>query len=84
MAKTSCIVIIQEGKFHCGCSLVNVSVHVDLVPKLNSPSPKTPVGMNFLLKKVTDYGSTHNTYNQLDPVGSTVRYEMMKPCTGSV
>ena len=31
MAKTSCIVIIQKGKFHCGCSLVNVSVHVALV-----------------------------------------------------
>ena len=27
---------------------------------------------------------TINTENKLDPVGSTVRYEMMKLCTGSV
>ena len=30
------------------------------------------------------YGAEGKIKNKLDPVGSTVRYEMMKLCTGSV
>ena len=29
-------------------------------------------------------GQKRENYDELDPVGSTVRYEMMKLCTGSV
>ena len=33
---------------------------------------------------VTDASQTDRQTSELDPVGSTVRYEMMKLCTGSV
>ena len=35
-------------------------------------------------KDVTIAGRTNKQINKLDPVGSTVHYEMMKLCTGSV
>ena len=50
------------------------------------------VEKEFLILVLVDLGhfgktmraSTPHTNTKLDPVGSTVRYEMMKLCTGSV
>ena len=58
-------------------------------------SEKTPAGSGHHIFGTGDSIFAHSlgmwekiflkqNYNRLDPVGSTVRYEMMKLCTGSV